>query len=150
MPSYYDEKAKCRVGEMNAEQFYAECDRENRSFFESLIAAWTKAGGSLKWGAGGVGLRLSLGGKSKDSKEVGVCFLAPSFARKQDRIEVACTTLAKQIGASAMKKLQDGLRQAAGEHVKGTTMVSVVCPGQLSIKSQKALIGSSLIDTKSL
>lgn len=34
----------------------------------------------------------------------------------------------------------EGLRKAAGEQVKGATMVSVVCPGQLPANSQQALI----------
>ena len=148
MPSYYDEKAKCRVGEMDEDQFFAECDQGSGPFFKSLMAAWTKAGGNLKWGAGGVGLRTLIGGKGKDAKVVGVCFLAPQFAGKHDRIELACTRLAKQIGESAMKSLQAGLREAAGENVKGTTMVSVVHPGQLPAKSQKALIAALLTVAK--
>jgi hypothetical protein len=144
MPSFYDEKAKCRVGVMDEEQFYAECDEDSGEFFKSLIGAWTKAGGSLKWGAGGVGLRAAIGGRGRETKEVGVCFLAPKFAGKQDRIEVACTALAKQLGEAAVKALHDGLRQAADEHVKGATMVSVVCPGQLPAKSQKAIMASLL------
>ena len=86
MPSYYDEKAKCRVGEMDVEQFYAGCDDDNRPFFKLLIAAWTKSGGSLKWGAGGVGLRAAPCGNGNGVKEIGVCFLAPKFAGKQDRL----------------------------------------------------------------
>lgn len=109
MPSYYDEKAKCRVGEMDEKQFYSECDRDNARFFKSLIADWTKAGGTLKWGAGGVGLRAAISGSGKQAKEVGLCFLAPKFAGKQDRIELSCTALAKQIGEAAVKALQDGL-----------------------------------------
>ena len=144
MPSYYDEKAKCRVGEMDERQFYSECDGDNARFFKSLITSWTKAGGALKWGAGGVGLRAAIGGSGKQAKEVGVCFLAPKFAGKQDRIELSCTALAKQIGEAAVKALQDGLRAAAGDHVKGTTMLSVVCPGQVAAKSQKAIIASLL------
>ena len=94
MPSYYDDKKKCRVGEMDESQFYRESESVNAAYFKKLIVAWTKAGGLLKWGAGGVGLRGPI-----DSKETGVCFLAPQFAGKQDRIELACTALVKQIGA---------------------------------------------------
>lgn len=144
MPSYYDEKAKCRVGEMDEKQFYSECDEDSARFFKSLVTAWAKAGGTLKWGAGGVGLRSSIGGSGKPAKEVGLCFLAPKFAGKQDRIELSCAALAKQIGESAVKALQDGLRTAGGDHVKGATMVSIVCPGQMSTKSQKAIIASLL------
>jgi len=140
MPSHYDEKAKCRVGEMDEQQFYAECDKDNGQFFKTPIADWTKAGWSLKWGAGGVGLRTSIGESGKNAKEVGVCFLAPKFAGKQDRIELSCTALTKQMGEVAVKTMQDGLRKAAGERVKGATMVSVVCPGQLPAKAQAALI----------
>ena len=129
MPSHYDEKARCRVGEMDEEQFYTESDEDSGLFFKSLIGAWVKAGGSLKWGAGGVGLRASIREKGKEAKEVGICFLAPSFAGKQDRIELSCAALKKQIGEGAVNALHDGLRTAAGENVKGATMVSVVCPG---------------------
>jgi hypothetical protein len=140
MPSHYDEKAKCRVGEMDKEQFFAECDADSVAFFKALLAAWAKAGGTLKWGAGGVGLRIALGQEGKAAKECGVCFLAPKFAGKQDRIELGCTTLVKQIGQDRVNALQAGLRAAAGEQVKGTTMMSVVRPGQLPAKGQKAVI----------
>lgn len=93
MPSHYDDKKKCRVGTMDEDQFYHECDTDNADYFKSLIAAWTQAGGSLKWGAGGAGLRRTI-----DGKETGACFLAPQFAGKKDRIELGCTTLATQIG----------------------------------------------------
>jgi hypothetical protein len=146
MPSSYDENAKCRVGEMDEEQFYSECDKDNGQFFKSLISTWTKAGGSLKWGAGGVGLRIAIPGAG--GKEVGVCFLAPKYAGKQDRIELSCATLTKQLGDAAVKKLHEGLRKAAEDNFKGTTMVSLVCPGQLSSKSQKAVIDSLLSVTK--
>ena len=139
MPSYYDEKAKCRVGEMDEKQFYAESDKDNGTFFKSLVAAWTKAGGSLKWGAGGAGLRAKA-----DGKEVGVCFLAPKFAGKQDRIELSCTALKKQLGDNAVDALHNSLRTAAGESFKGTTMVSLVNPGKLPDKAQKAIVKSLL------
>jgi hypothetical protein len=133
-PSYYDAKKKCRVGTMDEEQFYAECDKSNGAYFRSLMAAWREAGGSLKWGAGGVGLRGPIEGK-----EVGICFLAPAFAGKRDRIELACAGLAKQIGDSRCKKLQDALRKAAGESVAGNTMISIIQPGELTAAQQKAL-----------
>ena len=88
MPSFYDEKAKCRVGEMDEKQFYTECDEDSGQFFKSLIAAWVKAGGSLKWGAGGAGLRARISGKGKDTKSVGLCFLTPKFAAS--RTESSC------------------------------------------------------------
>jgi len=72
MPSHYDEKKKCRVGTMDEQQFYSESDEDNGEFFKSLIAAWQKRGGTLKWGAGGVGLRAPLAGK-----DIAICFLAP-------------------------------------------------------------------------
>ena len=37
MPSYYDEKAKCRVGVMDEEQFYAESSKDSGLFFKALI-----------------------------------------------------------------------------------------------------------------
>ena len=134
MPSCYDSRKKCRVGTMDEAQFYAECDKSNGAYFRSLIDVWTKAAGGLKWGAGGVGLRGLIG-----TKEIGVCFLAPQFAGKQDRIELACTTLAKQIGDARCKKLQDAICAAAGDHVTGKTMVSIIQPGTLSAAAQKAL-----------
>jgi hypothetical protein len=144
MPSRYDEKAKCRVGEMDEGQFFDECDAESAAFFKALLAAWAKAGGTLKWGAGGVGLRIALGQEDKAAKECGVCFVAPKFAGKQDRIELGCTTLLKQIGREKVNALQAGLRAAAGEQLKGTTMVSVVRPGHLPVKGQKAVIDALL------
>ena len=134
MPSYYDEKKKCRVGTMDEEQFRRECEPANASYFKDLIAAWTKAGGSLKWGAGGVGLRGPIGGK-----ETGVCFLAPQFAGKKDRIELACATLVKQIGDRRVKALDTAIRDAAGEQALGATMISVVRPGALPPPKQRAL-----------
>lgn len=134
MPSYYDEKKKCRTGTMDEDQFYSECESSNAAYFRSLITAWTKAGGSLKWGAGGVGLRGPIKGTV-----TGICFLAPQFAGKKDRIELACTALAKQIGKDSMSKLDASLRDAAGEQVLGNTMISVILPGQLPAARQKAL-----------
>jgi hypothetical protein len=119
---------------MDEAQFDAESDEANRGFFRSLIDSWTSAGGSLKWGAGGVGLRGII-----DGKEVGVCFLAPKFAGKQDRIELACTALAKQIGPTRMKEFEAALRSAAGELVLGKTMISVVQPGTLPAAKRKEL-----------
>jgi hypothetical protein len=119
---------------MDEDQFYAECGAENSSWFRSLVQHWTEAGGTLKWGAGGAGLRGTI-----DGKEVAVCFLAPQFAGKQDRIELACTTLAKQLGPKRTKKLQDAIRSAAGDLVLGTTMISVVQPGTLPGHKQEAL-----------
>lgn len=124
---------------MDEDQFYAECDDASGAFFRNLLAHWTKAGGALKWGAGGVGLRGVLRGQGADGKEVGVCFLAPQFAGKKDRIELACTTLAKQIGHAATEKLHAALRQAAGASVAGKTMVSVIQPGLLPASAQKSL-----------
>src|SRR5262245_43168781 len=108
MPSHYDPKKKCRVGIMDEQQFFGECDKRNAGYFRSLITAWTKGGGELKRGAGGVGLRGKIAGK-----QVGVCFLAPAFAGKRDRIELECTTLAKQLGDARCKALLTTLRQAA-------------------------------------
>jgi len=134
MPSHYDPKQKCRVGVMDEPQFYAECNPASSAYFRALIAAWLKASGTLKWGAGGVSLRGMVNGK-----DVSVCFLAPQFASKQDRIELACTTLAKQIGAARNDKLGKSLRSAAGEKVLGKTMISVVQPGTLPDTRRKAL-----------
>lgn len=134
MPSYYDEKKKCRVGTMDETQFYSECHAGNTGYFRSLIEAWLKAGGVLKWGAGGVSLRGAV-----DGKEISVCFLAPQFAGKKDRIELACTTLKKQIGRTRSDELENSLRLAAGEQLLGKTMMSIVQPGTLPDSKQKAL-----------
>jgi hypothetical protein len=134
MASYYDEKKKCRVGTMDEDQFYAECSKSNAAYFRGLMSAWAKAGGTLKWGAGGVGLRGAI-----DGKEAGVCFLAPQFAGKKDRIELACTTLVKQIGPGRSKKLEESLRSAAGDQALGNTMISIIEPGTLPAAKQKAL-----------
>jgi hypothetical protein len=134
MASHYDEKKKCRVGIMDEDQFYGECGAGNAAWFRGLIQHWTEAGGALKWGAGGVSLRGTI-----DGKEVAVCFLAPEFAGKQDRIELACTTLTKQIGQKGSKKLEDAIRSSAGDLALGKTMISVVQPGTLPAGKQKAL-----------
>jgi hypothetical protein len=134
MPSHFDPKKKCRVGVMDESQFYSESNKANGDYFRNLMAAWSKAGGDFKWGAGGVGLRGPIG-----DKEVGVCFLAPAFAGKQDRIELACATLVKQIGDARCQELQAGLRKAAGKKVAGNTMISIIQPGTLSPAEQKSL-----------
>ncbi len=134
MAAYYDEKKKCRAGTMDDEQFQVESAAENGAYFRGLLEAWSKAGGSVKWGAGGVSLRGEI-----DGKDVSVCFLAPQFAGKQDRIELTCTTLVKQLGPERAGKLEDSLRVAAGDRVLGKTMISIVQPGSLSAGKQKAL-----------
>lgn len=134
MPSQFDPKKKCRVGTMDEPQFYSEADEESGAYFRGLMRAWSKAGGTLRWGAGGVSLRGEV-----DGKEVSVCFLAPQFAGKKDRIELACTTLKKQIGPARSSELEGALRSAAGEQVLGTTMISIVLPGTLPPAKQKAL-----------
>lgn len=140
MTSHYDPKAKCRVGTMDEVQFDAESDEKNRKYFHGLMTAWSKAGGEFKWGAGGVSLRGKV-----DGKEIGVCFLAPQFGGKKDRIELACTTLTKQIGAARAGKLEAALRAAAGDQVLGKTMISIVEPGTLSAAQHKSL-SKALLD----
>ena len=134
MASHYDAKKKCRVGTMDEKQFYSECDKANAAYFRQLLQAWAKAGGSLKWGAGGVGLRGSARGK-----EVGFCFVAPVYAAKKDRIELGCSALTKQIGEKRCAALQKSLRDAAGDHVLGKSMISIVRPGELSAAEQEKL-----------
>ncbi|MEW6743805.1 MAG: hypothetical protein AB1486_13705 [Planctomycetota bacterium] len=134
MASHYDPAKKCRVGTMDEKQFRAEASEANRAHFESLISVWQKKGGSLKWGAGGVGLRLLIEGK-----QVGICFLAPAYAGKKDRIELSLTTLAKQVGAARCEALKEALHKAAGDRLKGTSMVSILEPGELSPAGRKAL-----------
>lgn len=134
MPSRYDASKNCRVGTMDERQFYREADKENGSYFRTLMGAWTKAGGSLKWGAGGVGLRGDVKGK-----EVGFLFVAPRFRAKTDRIELACAQLKKQLGEPSCNRLVESLRKVAGEAVKGQSMISITSPGTLPVSKQKAL-----------
>ncbi len=134
MTSHYDPKKNCRVGTMDEKQFYEESGDVNSAYFRKLIQAWDRAGGTLKWGAGGVGLRGEVGGQ-----EVGVCFLAPAYAKKRDRIELSCAPLKKQIGATRCTELVGTIRTVAGEHVLGASMISIVEPGKLSTSQQHAL-----------
>ena len=124
MASHYDPKKKCRVGTMDEDQFYSEANGENAKYFKALVAHWRKKGGNLKWGAGGVGLRCNVG-----DREIGICFLAPAYAGKKDRIELSFTTLTKQIGDSRSLEMKSALQDAAGDCFKGTSMVSIVEPG---------------------
>ncbi len=132
--SHYDPKKNCRVGTMDEKQFYEESGDVNGAYFRKLIQAWDRSGGALKWGAGGVGLRGEVGGQ-----EVGVCFLAPAYAKKRDRIELSCAPLKKQIGAIRCTKFVETIRTVAGEHVLGASMISIVEPGKLSTSQQHAL-----------
>ncbi len=134
MPSRYDTSKNCRVGTMAAVQFYAEAGADSGAYFKTLLVAWGRAGGTLKWGAGGAGFRGEL-----DGKEVGFCFVASAFRSKTDRIELGCSQLKKQIGETRCSKLVDSLRAAAGDQCKGQSMISVVDPGSLSAAKQKAL-----------
>ena len=134
MPSRYDASKNCRVGTMDEAQFYAEAGAESGAYFKALLAAWGKAGGTLKWGAGGVGLRGEVKGK-----EVGFCFVAPAFRSKTDRIELGCSQLKKQIGDARCTALADSLRKVAGDQCKGQSMISIVSPGSLPATKQKAL-----------
>ena len=134
MPSHYDASKNCRVGTMDERQFYREADEENGSHFRTLLGAWTKAGGSLKWGAGGVGLRGEVKGK-----DVGFCFVAPVFRGKADRIELACAQLKKQLGEPRCNRLVESLRKVAGDRVKGQSMISITNPGTPPASKQKAL-----------
>lgn len=131
MPSYYDATKKCRVGTMDPDKFLRRMRQGQRRVFSQ---PWTAAGGSLKWGAGGVRLRCRI-----DGKEVGIGFVAPQFAGKKDRIELACASLAKQLGPGRLEKLESALRAAAGELVLGKSMLSIVQPGTLAAGKQKAL-----------
>lgn len=135
MPSHYDTSKNCRVGTMDERQFYKEADKGNGACFRTMLTTWKKAGGTLKWGAGGVGLRGEVKGK-----DVGVCFLAPTFKAKSDRIELSCAQLKKQLGVSRCQELVDSLRTVAGDRVKGQSMISIMDPGGLPAPKQKALV----------
>lgn len=139
MPSHYDEAKKCRTGTMDEKQFYAESDASSGAYWKSLLAAWQKQGGTLNWGAGGVGLRKPIAGK-----EVGVCFLAPAYAGKKDRIEFSLTVLGKVIGAPRCEALKVALQKAAGEQMTGASMVCIVEPGKLPAAGQKAVTAALL------
>lgn len=134
MPSRYDASKNCRVGTMDERQFYSEADKQSGSYFRTLLGAWTKAGGSLKWGAGGVGLRGEVKGK-----DVSFCFVAPAFRGKTDRIELGCAQLKKQLGEPLCNRLVESLRKVAGDRVKGKSMISIMDPGTLPASKQKAL-----------
>ena len=134
MASRYDAKKKCRVGTMDEAQFYAESDPNNGSYFRDLLRAWEKRAGTLRWGAGGVGLRAVV-----DEREISICFLAPAFGAKKDRIELTCASLRKQLGAARCDELVAALRKAAGDRVAGTSMISIIQPGELSAAGKKAL-----------
>ena len=134
MPSHYDATKNCRVGTMDERQFFKEADQENGAYFRTLLGAWKKSGGTLKWGAGGVGLR----GEVKD-KAVGFCFVAPAFRGKADRIELGCAPLKKQLGESQCNRLVETLRKVAGDRVKGQSMISITNPGTLPAPKRKAL-----------
>ncbi|MFQ5525225.1 MAG: hypothetical protein ACE5GX_03090 [Thermoanaerobaculia bacterium] len=134
MPSYYDPAKNRHVGAMDEHQFYREADPVNAAYFEELLGRWTADGGQTKWGAGGVGLRASVEGN-----DTGICFLAPAFGKKKDRIELSLTPLAKRIGVQACAALKASLREAAGTRFKGSSMVSIVEPGELTKSEQSAL-----------
>jgi hypothetical protein len=137
MASHYDPEKRCRVGLMDEGQFTAESNPANGAFFKELIAAWRQGGGGQQWGAGGLGLRTRVAGK-----EVGVCFLAPAFAGKKDRIELSFTNLGKQIDPARCEALGTALRNAAGDRFKGTSMVSILDPGELMPQARQALIAA--------
>lgn len=126
MASHYDPEKKCRVGLMDEKQFFSEANEVNGIYFKALLEAWRNKGGSQQWGAGGLGLRSRIEGK-----EVGICFLAPAYAGKKDRIELSFTNLAKQVGPARCETLKLALQAAAGDQFKGTSMVSILDPGEL-------------------
>jgi hypothetical protein len=134
MASHYDPAKKCRVGTMDEQQFYAEASEATGAYFKSLISVWKRKGGDLQRGAGGLGLRIPIEGK-----QVAICFLAPAYAGKKDRIELSLTTLGKQIGTARCEALKAALQSAAGEHLKGASMISIVEPGELPAPGRKAL-----------
>ncbi len=134
MASRFDAKKQCRVGTMDEEQFYAESDHKTGTYFRDLLKAWEKVGGMLRWGAGGVGLRAVV-----DGREIGVCFLAPAFGKKKDRIELTCASLRNQLSEARCDELVAALRKAAGDQVAGTSMISIIRPGDLSVVGKKAL-----------
>ena len=74
-----------------------------------------------------------------DSKEIGICFLAPAYGTKKDRIELSLNALAKQIGSDLCDYLKAALQEAAGDQFKGASMVSIVEPGKLSAKGRKSV-----------
>ena len=74
-----------------------------------------------------------------DGREIGVCFLAPAYRGKKDRIELTCASLRNQLGAAGCDELVAALRKAAGDHVTGTSMISIIQPGGLSAAGKKAL-----------
>lgn len=134
MASNYDPDKKCRVGLMDEQQFFSEANKVNGNYFKALLSAWRDKGGSQQWGAGGLGLRSRMEGK-----DVGICFLAPAYAGKKDRIELSFTNLAKQVGPARSEALKLALQAAAGDQFKGTSMVSILDPGGLPPANRTAL-----------
>ncbi len=134
MASHYDLKKMCRVGIMDEKQFYAERNEPSRSCFCDLLCAWTKAGGALKWGTGGVGLPSMLAHRG-----VAIGFVARVFGSKKDRIELACATLRKQLGQEKCDGLVEAVREAAGDRVGGTAMISILRPGDLPSRARISL-----------
>jgi len=132
--SHYDPEKKCRVGLMDEKQFFSEANEVNGIYFKALLEAWRNKGGSPQWGAGGLGLRSRI-----DGKEVGICFLAPAYAGKKDRIELSFTNLAKQMGPARCETLKLALQAAAGDQFKGTSMMSILDPGELPPANRTAL-----------
>ena len=145
MTSRYDSKKKCRVGTMDQKQCYAESDGKSGAHFRDLLKAWETAGGTLRWGAGGVGLRAVV-----DGREIGICFLAPAYGAKKDRIELTCASLPKQLGAARCDELVAALRKAAGDRVAGTSMISIIQPGDLSAVGKREQLGTTIRDSHQL
>ncbi len=71
--------------------------------------------------------------------EVALRFLAPVFGGKKDRIELTCAELRKQLGDARCDNLITALRKAAGDQVAGTSMISVIQPGDLPTADRNAL-----------
>ena len=144
MASWYDDKLMNWVGIMDADQFYAECDRSNAKFFRNLITAWTKkAGCFLKWETGGVCLYGYIDGKKAE-----VCSLAPQCQRSdtQDHVLLACATFVEYISKDRAEKRQQEIRAAAGQQsLIGSTRIEIVQPGLLPRAKQAALL-KALVD----
>lgn len=83
--------------------------------------------------------RGGLRGEVK-GKDLGFCFVAPAFRGKSDRIELGCAQLKKQLGEARCARLVESLRQAAGDRVKGQSMISITNPGVLPASKRKALM----------
>jgi hypothetical protein len=143
MATRYDEELGDWVGIMDADQFYAECERSNAKFFRELITAWTdQAGCMLQWEIGGVSLCGYIAGK-----RFSVCGLAPQseIAGTKDHIKLPRATDIHYISKDRAEQREKEICAAAGFQPQvRDARLDIVQPGKLSRANQAALIRAIL------